>query len=252
MHLNLIDQHIFVTGGSRGIGLSIVSDLLNSGAFVSSVSTTISEDLKGLKKEYPENLNLLTTDLSNTNEIKQSWSEAINFRTVTGLVNNAGIAFSSDLLKENDNEWLAEWDKTFAVNTRAVAYLCKLAIELFISTGEGRIINISSRAAYRGDTAEYLAYGASKGALVSLTKSIARAYGKQGIKAFEIAPGFTRTDMAQDFIDQYGEDYALNDIALKKLTTPEDISPTVVFLLSGKADHLTGTSIDINAGSYVH
>ncbi|WP_317129010.1 SDR family NAD(P)-dependent oxidoreductase [Mangrovivirga cuniculi] len=114
------------------------------------------------------------------------------------------------------------------------------------------MINISSRAAYRGDTPDYLAYGASKGALVSLTKSIARAYGKDDIKAFEIAPGFTRTDMAQDFIDQYGENYALDDIALKNLTEPGDISPTIVFLLSGKADHLTGTSIDVNAGSYVH
>lgn len=68
---------------------------------------------------------------------------------------------------------------------------------------------------------------------------------------FALAPGFTRTDRAQDFIDKYGEDFAVKDIALQKLTEPADIAPTVVFLLSGLADHATGTTIDLNAGSYV-
>ncbi|MFT7270096.1 MAG: 3-oxoacyl-[acyl-carrier protein] reductase, partial [Roseivirga sp.] len=93
---------------------------------------------------------------------------------------------------------------------------------------------------------------ASKGGVVALTRSIARAYGKQNIKAFNIAPGFVRTDMAQDFMDQYGEDYALNDIALNELTKPEDLAPLVVLMASGKMDHATGCTIDINAGSYVH
>jgi len=70
--------------------------------------------------------------------------------------------------------------------------------------------------------------------------------------AFTLAPGFTRTDMAQDFIDEYGEDYATSDLALSRLTEPDDIAPTAVFLASGLADHATGATIDINAGSYVH
>jgi NAD(P)-dependent dehydrogenase (short-subunit alcohol dehydrogenase family) len=88
--------------------------------------------------------------------------------------------------------------------------------------------------------------------VVSLTKSIARAFGKEEIKAFVVAPGFTKTEMAQQFINQYGEDFAKSDIALNELTLPEDIAPTVAFLLSGMMDHATGTTIDINAGSYVH
>ncbi|MEM6526357.1 MAG: SDR family oxidoreductase, partial [Bacteroidota bacterium] len=117
--------------------------------------------------------------------------------------------------------------------------------------GGGIIINISSRAARRGDTSDYLAYAASKGGLEAITKSIARAYGKKGITAFGVAPGFTRTDMAQDFIKAYGEDYVLNDLSLPELTEPKDIAQTVVFLASGLARHATGTTIDINAGSYV-
>ena len=88
--------------------------------------------------------------------------------------------------------------------------------------------------------------------MVALTRSIARGFGKQNIVAFNVAPGFTRTAMAQDFIDQYGEDYAVSDIALTRLTEPKDVAPTVVFLASGLADHATGATIDINAGSYVH
>jgi NAD(P)-dependent dehydrogenase (short-subunit alcohol dehydrogenase family) len=87
--------------------------------------------------------------------------------------------------------------------------------------------------------------------MLALTKSIARFCGKQGITAFAVAPGFTRTEMAQDFIDQYGEDFAMRDIALPRMTEPEDVAPTVVFLASGLADHATGSTIDVNAASYV-
>ena len=88
--------------------------------------------------------------------------------------------------------------------------------------------------------------------MVSLTRSIARAYGKQNIKAFTIAPGFVRTDMAKEIMEVYGEEFALNDIALPNLTEPKDLAPTIVLLASGLADHSTGCTIDINAGSYVH
>ena len=130
--------------------------------------------------------------------------------------------------------------------------MCKKAIEHFLENGGGRIINISSRAAFRGDTSDYLAYAASKGGVVALTRSIARAYGKNEIKAFTIAPGFVRTDMAQDFMDQYGEGFALNDIALNELTEPKDLAPLVTLMASGLMDHATGCTIDVNAASYVH
>jgi len=139
-----------------------------------------------------------------------------------------------------------------AVNLRAPAVLSRLAIEHFSAQGGGRIINISSRAAFRGDQPAYLAYAASKAGLVALTRSIARGFGKAGILAFNVAPGFTRTDMAKGFLDQYGEDYVAGDIALRTLTEPADIAPFVVFLASGLADHSTGCTIDINAASYVH
>ncbi|MBK1442471.1 SDR family oxidoreductase [Parapedobacter sp. ISTM3] len=170
---------------------------------------------------------------------------------IDAIVNNAGIALSVPDDCPTD-EWLAAWHQTINVNLNALAIICKEFVEHARTSKNGRIINISSRAAFRGDTPDYLAYAASKSAIVGFTRSLARYYGKEGIKAFIVAPGFTRTDMAQDFMNQYGEDYALNDIALPHLTKPGDIAPMVTLLCSGLADHATGATIDINAGSYVH
>jgi NAD(P)-dependent dehydrogenase (short-subunit alcohol dehydrogenase family) len=190
-------------------------------------------------------------DLEDPQAALRLWSEVVaRFGQVDVLVNNAGVALASPL-DAVDDRWIAEWNRTQAVNLLAAAVLCRSAVAHFAEIGGGRIINIASRAAHRGDTPDYLAYAASKGGLVALTKSIARFCGKDGITAFSVAPGFTRTEMAQDFIDQYGEDYAMKDIALPRMTEPEDIAPTVVFLASGLADHATGTTIDLNAASYV-
>jgi NAD(P)-dependent dehydrogenase (short-subunit alcohol dehydrogenase family) len=164
-------------------------------------------------------------------------------------VNNAGIFFVSELDSEN---WVKDWNETIDVNLRASALLSRLAILHFKENKSGSIINISSRAAFRGDDPEYLAYAASKAGMVALTKSIARAYGKDGITSFLVAPGWVKTDMNKETIERFGEKAITNDLALNKLTIPQDIAPMVVLLASGLADHATGTTIDINAGSYVH
>lgn len=87
--------------------------------------------------------------------------------------------------------------------------------------------------------------------MVAMSRSIARAYGKNNVKSFVVAPGFVKTGMARQFIEQYGEEIVINDLALNRLTEPTDIAPTVVFLASGYMDHATGCTVDINAGSYV-
>jgi len=252
MEISLNGKVVLVTGASRGIGAAIAKACSDSGAKVAlhynSNQSQAEEVLRGLSCGSKA----FQADLGSTESLIQLFEQVIDsFGCIDVLVNNAGIAISSDISSDNAS-WIRDWDTTFAVNTRAQGLLCKLAIDHFIKRGGGRIINISSRAAFRGDTSEYLAYGASKGAIVALTRSIARYYGKQNIAAFNIAPGFVRTDMAQDFMDQYGEDYALNDIALNKLTEPQDLAPMIVLLASGLADHATGCTIDINAASYVH
>ena len=167
------------------------------------------------------------------------------------MINNAGIALAIPPDATTD-DWLADWDLTMAVNLRAVELLSRLAIGHFQQHGGGRIINVASRAAFKGDIPEYMSYAASKGGVVALTRSIARGFGKAGICAFVIAPGWVRTQMAQEFIDEYGEEEAAKDLALNRLTEPADLAPLVVLLASGLADHATGGTFDVNAGSYVH
>lgn len=252
MNIELKNQRILVTGASRGIGRAISEQLSNSGAEVLIHFNNNLEQAKSLQLSLPNPSHLVPCDLSNLKLVSGWIPELVNtYGKIDAVVNNAGIAIG---VADNapTPEWLEVWEKTMDVNINALAIISKEFIEHARKNKNGRLVNISSRAAFRGDTPDYLAYAASKAAIVSYTRSIARYYGKEGIKAFIIAPGFTRTDMAQDFMDQYGEEYALNDIALNELTKPQDIAPMVTMLCSGLADHATGCTIDINAGSYVH
>jgi NAD(P)-dependent dehydrogenase (short-subunit alcohol dehydrogenase family) len=252
MKLDLSNTSVLVTGASRGIGAAIARAMAKAGARVAVHYRDRRPAAAALVDEIGGGAEIFQADLSRVEECTALWQAVISrYGRVHTLINNAGVALSSPL-EGATKEWLEGWDTTLAVNLRAPAILSKLAIGHFVAKGGGRIINISSRAAFRGDQPPYLAYAASKGGLVALTRSIARGYGKAGILAFNVAPGFTRTEMAQGFLDQYGEDYATSDIALSRLTEPDDIAPFIVFLASGLADHSTGCTIDINAGSYVH
>ena len=137
------------------------------------------------------------------------------------------------------------------INLNAVGLLTKLGIDHYKEQEGGRFIYIGSRAVFRGETEEYLAYAASKGGITSLARSVARSFGKQNIKSFVVSPGFTRTQMANQFIAEYGEERVLNEIALNELTTPQDLAPLIGLMCSGLMDHATGATIDVNAGSHI-
>lgn len=251
MKINLTGKTVLVTGGGRGIGAAISRRFAEAGARVAVHYGRDRGAAEAIAREIGSGAEAFGADLANPAAPARLWAEVVErFGALDVLVNNAGVAVAAPL-DGGDEAWLAAWDQTLSVNLVAAASLCRAALAHFVPRGGGRIVNIASRAAFRGDQPDYLAYAASKGGLVALTKSIARGFGKQGVTAFGVAPGFTRTEMAQAFIDQYGEGLAMRDFALARLTEPEDVAPTVVFLASGLADHATGTTVDINGGSYV-
>lgn len=252
MDLDLTDQTILVTGASRGIGRAIALSLAEAGATVAVHYNRSAEAAREVAAECGPDAQPFQADLSSLEATDALFADvADTYGRVHALVLNAGVARSMPLDADTD-DWAADWADTMHVNLRAPELLCRRALPHFQEQGGGRLISIASRAAFRGDTPDYMSYAASKAGLVALTKSVARGFGDDGITAFTVAPGFTRTDMAQDFIDQYGEDHATHDLALNDLTEPDDIAPFVVFLASGRADHATGTTIDVNAGSYLH
>lgn len=253
MKIDLKDKVVLVTGASRGIGAAIAKSLGESGATIAVHANFNIKKAEALAKEIGNSSKEFQANLGSAEEAhKLVQKVADHYGSLDVVINNAGIAFNSP--PDGDfNRWLTDWQETINVNLTATAIIAREAVNYFLNKAkEGIIINVSSRAAFRGDTKEYLAYAASKGGVETLTKSLARAYGKQNVTCFGIAPGFTRTDMAQEFIDEYGEEYALSDIALPELTKPEDIAPLITFLSSGMAKHATGATFHVNAGSYMH
>jgi NAD(P)-dependent dehydrogenase (short-subunit alcohol dehydrogenase family) len=249
---NLTGKQILVTGASKGIGKAIARQLLRQGATVGLHYNSSPQGVEDLIGEFGAECAIpLQADLEDNQQTIALFHSALKeFPNMESVVLNAGI-FPPHPISDSLDSWLKVWQKTMKVNLESAGILTRLCLEHFQKKDQGRLIYIGSRAALRGETEEYLAYAATKGGLSSLAKSVARSFGKYNIKAFVIAPGFIRTEMAMKAIAKIGEEKILDELALKKLTTPEDIAPVVALLCSGQLDHATGTTIDINAGSHI-
>ncbi|MBP2831940.1 SDR family oxidoreductase [Aquimarina sp. U1-2] len=252
IQLDLKGKKILVTGASNGIGKSIAGFLMRMGATVAVHYNTDTTSANRLITTFPETKSKsFKADLGNQNEVENLFKNVIDtFGGLDSIVLNAGI-FLAHSTRKDTHDWYATWKKTMDVNLNSVGLLTKLGIDHFVKKNQGTFVFIGSRAVFRGETEEYLAYAASKGGLVALARSVARSFGKQNIKSFVVSPGFTRTQMAEQFIEDHGEEKVLSELALNRLTTPEDIAPMVGMMCSGYMDHATGATIDINAGSHI-
>lgn len=249
MKIDLKNKVVLITGATGGIGAAMVHAFSQTQATLAIHYLSNKSKAVDLAVNSGNNSKTFMANLSSPDEAQNLFNEVVkHYEGIDVIINNAGIYTHSPI---SSDEWYEQWLHTMNTNLNTTGLLCKLAIAHFLEKGGGRIINIASRAAFRGDTGDYLAYAASKGGLVSLTKTIARSFGKNNIIAFSIAPGFVRTQMAKEFIEKNGEQQILNEISLPELTEAEDLAPTAVFLASGMMDHATGSTIDINAGSYM-
>jgi NAD(P)-dependent dehydrogenase (short-subunit alcohol dehydrogenase family) len=167
------------------------------------------------------------------------------------LVNNAGIY---EAVSDNapDEEWQSAWARTMTVNLQAAADLSRLAVSHFLDRGGGgRIINIASRAAYRGDSAQHWHYAASKAGMVGMTKTIARGYAAEGILCFAVAPGFTVSEMTTEYLEGRGGAQIIADIPLGRVASTTEVAEVIRWLATEAPASATGTVVDVNGASYV-
>ena len=246
---------VLLTGSSKGIGYKIAQDLLAEGHELALHYNKNESPLKDLMKEDKTGSFSIQADLSKQEEIKKMVVNTIDKLSFPDcIINNAGIAESADISLDI-NSWSKMFDKTIDVNLKAPSLIFKEFLKYKREkkiNSRLRIINIASRAAFRGEQQDYISYACSKGGIISLTKTMSRSFGEtDNIVAISIAPGFVRTEMAQSFIDKHGEDVVKKGITLDRLTEPRDISPLVSLIVSGKMDHSTGSTIDVNGGSFL-
>ena len=246
---------VLLTGSSKGIGHKIAEDLLAEGHELALHYNKNESSLDALLKKDRTGSFSIKADLSQQDEIKKMVINTIDKLSFPDcIINNAGIAESADISIDIDN-WSKMFDRTIDVNLKAPSIIFKEFLKYKREkkiNSRLRIINIASRAAFRGEQQDYISYACSKGGIISLTKTMSRSFGESdNIVAMSIAPGFVRTEMAQSFIDTHGEDVVKQGITLDRLTEPRDISPLVSLIVSGKMDHSTGSTIDVNGGSFL-
>jgi NAD(P)-dependent dehydrogenase (short-subunit alcohol dehydrogenase family) len=233
-------MNILITGASRGIGAAAYSLLKSTGQRVVGHSTRGSDEL-------------VAGDLADPAAPRDIWDTALEELggRIDVLVNNAGI-YEAVADNADDDEWHRAWARTMTINLQAAADLSKLAVSHFLDLGiPGRIVNVASRAAFRGDSPQHWHYAASKGAMVSMTRTIARGYASDGILCFAVAPGFTVSEMTEEYLQGRGGAKIIADIPLGRVASTDEVAEVIRWLAIDAPASSTGSVIDVNGASYV-
>ena len=247
----LSGQTILVTGATGAIGQAICRSLAAESARVVIHYGRNRAGAEALLASLGGNGSVVSADLSRPEAANGLWDAAVEAEgRITGLVNNAGIR-SEVSVDAALAEWQAVWEREMRVNFLSAVDLTRAAILHFRQNGGGRIVNMASRAGQRGYASNAMAYGASKAALINLTKSVAQSHGHEGITAVALAPGWVRTEMAEAFIAKAGEAAALSGIPIGRMAAPEEIGELVAFCFRPSQASLNGAVLDVNGGSYL-
>lgn len=242
--------HVLLTGSSRGIGAAIAK------RFEASPSVRlVGHSTQGVSAAADGGVTsrAIASDFSEAGAACDLWAEALEALDgrIDVLINNAGI-FEANPITLGDEDWRAHWERTMQINLTASAELCRKAVLHWRDEQRGgRIVNVASRAAYRGDSPDHWHYAASKAGMVGMTKSIARGYARDDILAFAICPGFTMTGMAEDYLESRGGDKLLADIPLGRVAEPAEIAEIAYFCAVQAPASMTGAVIDANGASFV-
>jgi 3-oxoacyl-[acyl-carrier protein] reductase len=250
MDLNLGTKVVLVTGGARGIGAVLCKAFAAEGARVGIDYRQSREQAEALAAEIGRRQAVpVPGDIGQEADIAPMFDQLEQaFGPADVLVNNAAYCPSGPL----ESYSRGEWERTFAVNVTGAFQASQEFIKrLRARRASGRIVNIASQAAFLGSTSGHLPYDASKGALISMTRALAREVAPEGIAVNAVAPGMVLTEMVAALWEQRKENY-LARIPLHRIGQPEEIARVVVFLASEAASYMTGATVDVSGGMLMH
>tara|TARA_A100001234_G_C12617152_1_gene382127 strand:+ start:294 stop:1040 length:747 start_codon:yes stop_codon:yes gene_type:complete len=239
-------KNILITGGSRGIGKSIVEVLFNSGANVgftfSSSQSAANEIAKNLNSSSQKCI-AYKSDASKLDQCENLVESFLNdFETIDVLINNAGITKDNLLMRISEDDF----DKVIEVNLKSVFNMTKACQRVFLKNRKGSIINMSSVVGVKGNAGQSN-YAASKAGIIGFSKSIAQELGSRSIRCNVIAPGFIKTEMTDNLSDSIIESWTEN-IPLKRPGESNDVANLCLFLASDLSSYITGQVINVDGG----
>ncbi len=245
---NLKSKIVLITGGSKGIGAACVKYFCMAGASVAFTYNTNAAAAARIEKRFSKisKCKAYKVDINNENEIKSVVQSVVkDFGKIDVLVNNAGIWKEGKISKIK----LSAWEETIKTNLTSAFLFTQHVIRFMKIKRYGKIINISSTAGQRGE-AHYSHYAASKGGMISFTKSLASELGPFNINVNSIAPGWVLTDMSKSVLsNKKSLEEELKKIPLGRIATADDIAGPVLFLASDMSRHINGEVLNVNGGS---
>lgn len=246
------DKVVLVTGASRGIGRVAARLFAAAGKRVAvhyrQDADAAAETLASLAGEGHFSV---AADVSDPQAVAGLVDEVTTrMGALDVVVNNAGVGEHHVVEQVDYSQWQAAWQRILATNLLGPANLSFCAAKYMIANGGGRIVNVSSRGAFRGEPKQP-AYGASKAGLNAMGQSLAQALAPHGVFVFTVAPGFVQTDLAAGRLAGPDGDDIRSQSPLKRVAQPEEVARTIVFLGVEAPDFLTGCIVDVNGASYL-
>lgn len=233
-----------ITGAARGIGKEIAVQLAEEGAAVVLVDIRHADEIARKLQDSGAKALALHIDITDYDAVRHAVDEIVAWNNgIDILVNNAGIIARGNITELTVETWL----KVMDVNLNGTFYLCKTILPFMIEKRYGRIVNVTSIAAKTGDITAAAAYGTSKGAVNTLTRSLARQMAEFGITVNAVAPHAIETDMSAEWPLEKRK-AVIDSIPLKRMGTCRDVSEAVLYLASDAASFVTGETINVNGG----